>query len=74
MGVQEKGKDGKTQKSRSEKNVVDFTSFSLFPVRKREVVTQGGIHGDRPSDAEDNPGSRCHQRLGGQARPPDTFT
>ena len=39
---QEKRKDRKSQKSRSEKNVVGFSSDSLFPARKRKLVTQGG--------------------------------
>ena len=39
---QEKRKDTKTWKSRSEEKVVDFSSDSLFPTRKWEAVTQGG--------------------------------
>ena len=39
---QEKRKDGKTGKFRSKEKVVGFRSASLFPVRKREAVTQGG--------------------------------
>ena len=35
----------KTQKSKSEEKMVGFSSASLFPVRKREAVTQGGIGG-----------------------------
>ena len=31
-------KDRKTWKNRSEEKVVDFSSASLFPARKREVV------------------------------------
>ena len=42
LGVQEKRKDRKTQKSRSEEKVVGFSSASLFPARKREAVAQGG--------------------------------
>ena len=42
MGGQEKWKDKKTQKSRSEEKVVGFRLASLFPVRKWEAVTQGG--------------------------------
>ena len=41
MGGQER-KDRKTWKSRSEGKVVGFTSAFLFPIRKREAVTQGG--------------------------------
>ena len=33
-----------------------FSSASLFPLRKQEAVIQGGNHGSRPSDAEENPG------------------
>ena len=40
-GGHEKRKDRKTQNSRSEEKVVGFNSASLFPPRKREVVTQG---------------------------------
>ena len=61
-------KDGKTGKSRSKKKVVSFSSASLFPTRKREAVTQRGNQGDRPSDAEDDPGNRYRQRLGEQER------
>ena len=39
LGVEEKRKDRKTQRSRSEKKVVDFSSASRFPARKRETVT-----------------------------------
>ena len=35
----EKRKDRKTQKSRSEEKVVDFSSASLFTARKQEAVT-----------------------------------
>ena len=38
LEFQEKGKDMKTWKSRSEEKVVGFTSGSLFPARKREAV------------------------------------
>ena len=41
-GVQEKRKERKTQKSRSEEKVVGFSSASLFPTRKWKPVTQGG--------------------------------
>ena len=41
-GGQEKKKDSKTRKSRREEKVVVFSSASLFPVGKREAVTQGG--------------------------------
>ena len=63
-------KDRKTQKSRIEEKVDGFTSASLFPTRKQEAVTQGGTiePRDRPPDSEENPGSQCRQRLGGQAR------
>ena len=42
LGGQEKRKNKKTRKSRSEEKVEGFGSASLFLVRKREVVTQGG--------------------------------
>ena len=42
LGDQEKRKDRKTQKSKSEEKVVGFSSASLFPARKREAVTQDG--------------------------------
>ena len=42
LGRQEKRKDRKPRKSKSEEKVVDFSSASLFPIRKREAVTQGG--------------------------------
>ena len=38
-------KDRKTQKSRIEEKVVGCSSASLFPVKKWEVVTQGGNRG-----------------------------
>ena len=40
-GGQGKRKDGKTQKNRSEEEVVGCSSASLFPARKREPVIQG---------------------------------
>ena len=69
LGGQEKRKDRKIWKSRSEEKVVGFSSASLFPRRKWEAVTQGGTRGDRPPDAEENPGSRYCQRLEGQTIP-----
>ena len=42
LGGQEKRKDRKTRKSRSEEKVVGFSSASLFPARKHEAVTLGG--------------------------------
>ena len=42
LGGQEKRKDTKTRKSRSEEKVVGFSSTFLFPVRKRKAVIQGG--------------------------------
>ena len=44
-GGQEKWKDRKTRKCRSEEKVVGFSTASIFPARKREAVTQGGIIG-----------------------------
>ena len=46
MGVQEKRKDRKTQKSKSEEKVVGFNSDSPFPTRKREAVIKVGIRID----------------------------
>ena len=51
MGGQEKRNDRKTKRCRSEEKVDGFSSASLFPARKREVVTQGGNNGDKPPDA-----------------------
>ena len=45
LGGQEKKKDRKTRKGRSEEKVVGFSSASLFPTRKWESVTQGGTRG-----------------------------
>ena len=42
LGGQKK-KDRKPQKTRSEEKVVGCSSVSLFPARKWEAVTQGGI-------------------------------
>ena len=42
-GGQEKRKDRKARKSKSEEKVVGFMLVSLFPTRKREEVTQGGF-------------------------------
>ena len=61
----QKRKDWKTRKSRHGEKVVGFSLASLLPARKREADTQGGTK-DRPPDAEENPGSRYHQKLGGQ--------
>ena len=68
LGCQEKRKERKIQKSRSEVNVVGFRSASLFPARKWEAVTQAGNHEDRPPSAEDNQGSWYRQRIGEQVR------
>ena len=42
-----------------------FSAASLFPERKREVVTKGETikQGDKPPDAEENPESEYLQRL-----------
>ena len=45
MGGQEKRKDRKTRKSRSEEKVVGFSLAYLFLARKREAITQGGTRG-----------------------------
>ena len=54
----------------SEEKEVGFSSASLFLARKWEAVTQGLTMElwDRPPDAEENPGSRNRQRLGGKER------
>ena len=48
---------------KSEDKVVGFSPASLFPTKKWEAVTQ-----DKPLDAEKNPESPYHQRLGGQTK------
>ena len=45
LGGQKKRKARKTRKSMSEEKVVGFSSASLFPARKRDVITQGGDRG-----------------------------
>ena len=45
LDSQEKRKDKKTWKSRSEKKVVGFSSTSLFLARKWKAVTQGRTKG-----------------------------
>ena len=45
LGGEEKRKDRKTWKSRSEEKVVGFSSASLFSAVKWEAVTQGGTRG-----------------------------
>ena len=45
MGVQKKRKNRKTWKSKSEEEVMGFSSVCLFPVRIREAATQGGTRG-----------------------------
>ena len=42
LGIQEKRKERKNQKSRSEEKVEGFSSGFLFPSRKQEAVTKGG--------------------------------
>ena len=49
--------------------MVNFSSKSLFPVRKREVVTRLKTDGRRSPEAEDNPGKSLSSRLGREARP-----
>ena len=45
-----KRKDMKTRKSRSKEKVVGFSSASLFPAMKLEIITQGGTRGiDHPT-------------------------
>ena len=44
-GGQEKSKNKKTRKSKSEEKVVGRISASLSPARKREAVTQCGARG-----------------------------
>ena len=45
LGGQEKRKERKTRKCKSEEKVVTFSSVCLFPTRKWEAVTQGGTRG-----------------------------
>ena len=45
LGGQEKRKDKKTRKSKSEGKMVNISLASLFPARKQEAVTQGGTRG-----------------------------
>ena len=42
-----------------------FSSASLFPARKQDVVTAVETKGDRPPYAKENPGRRYRHRLGG---------
>ena len=60
----------KTRKIRNEEKVVGWSSAFPFPARKQETVIQGETMepGDRPPDAEETPGSRFRQRLGGKAK------
>ena len=60
-GGKEKREDRKTRKSRSKEKIVGFSPSSLLPGRKLEAVTHGGNYRDRPTDLEDNPGSRCRK-------------
>ena len=60
---QEKRRDKKSRKSRSEEKVVSFSSASIFPSRKWEANFRGGPTGDRPPYAEDNPGRLYRQML-----------
>ena len=80
LGDQEKRKNMETWKKKSEEKVVDFSSASLFPIRKRVVVTH-----DR-NRRIDNPTRRKPQGAGifkglgrrererGGGRFPDTFS
>ena len=52
LGNQEKRK---IRKSRNKEKLVSFSSVSLFPTRKWELVTQGGTWGNRPPNAAENP-------------------
>ena len=58
-GDQEKRKARKTRKSRNEEKVMGFRLATLLLAMKREAVTQGGNHGDRQPDVEENPASRA---------------
>ena len=49
-----------------EGKLVGFSSTFLFPARNSHP---GWNQGERPPDAENHPGSRYHQKLGGQGRP-----
>ena len=74
---QERRKDRKTRKSKSEEKVMGFSSASLFPVRKRDAVTQ-----DETRGLIENPTRRRTQGAGiikgwqdkrDSGRIPDTF-
>ena len=59
--------------------MMGFSSASLFPVGKQEVITQMEPWNqvDRPPEVEENQGSQYHQKLGGKTRlraHSDTFT
>ena len=61
---QKKRKDSKTQKSGG------FYLSLPIPSKEMGAIHPGWNQGDKLPDAEENPGSWYHQRLGGQARPP----
>ena len=48
MGGQEKRKDSKLRKKKSEEKVVGFSSASLFPTRKREAVPHNEAGSSHP--------------------------
>ena len=54
---QEKRKDRKTWKSRSEEEVAGFSPVSLFLVRKQEAGHRVGPMGNILTDPKDNPGN-----------------
>ena len=76
-GGQEKRKDKKTRKSKSEEEVLNFSSASLFPARKREPVIQGGTRGIDPLTRRRTQGDgivKGWEDKRDRGRIPDTFT
>ena len=69
LGGQEKRKERKLRKSRSEEKMVGYSSASPQENGRQSPRVEPFNQGDRPPDAEENPGSPYNQRLGGQTRP-----
>ena len=70
--VSRRGKTGKYGKVEVKRKRWVLTQLSYSP-QGNGRVTQGGNHGDRPPNMEDNSWSRYHQRMGGQVRPQHHF-
>ena len=84
-GERERGEEEEERKKEEanviikERKVMGLSSSSLFPARKREVVTrvEPFEQRDRPTDAEENPGNRYRQNWEDKrdrGSIPDTFT